>query len=79
MFYCLKSKIGNQRKIILLLILFAVSVVVPMKFHLYPHDTNEIMKTAWVSMEEMTAMSLNADVNQYIRNEKRNRIHNIVA
>jgi 8-oxo-dGTP pyrophosphatase MutT (NUDIX family) len=53
--------------------------VVPMKFHLYPHDTNEIMKTAWVSMEEMAAMSLNADVNQYIRNEKRNRIHNIVA
>ena len=53
--------------------------VMPMKFHLYPHDTNEIMKTAWVSMEEMTAMSLNADVNQYIRNEKRNRIHNIVA
>jgi 8-oxo-dGTP pyrophosphatase MutT (NUDIX family) len=47
--------------------------VVPMKFHLYPHDTNEIMKTAWVSMEEMAAMSLNADVNQYIRNEKRNR------
>ena len=47
--------------------------VVPMKFHLYPHDTNEIMKTAWVSIEEMSTMSLNADVNQYIRNEKRNR------
>jgi len=31
------------------------------------------MKTAWVSMEEMAEMSLNADVNQYIRNEKRNR------
>ena len=48
--------------------------IVPMKFHLYPHDTNEIMKTAWVSMEEMAAMSLNADVNHYIRNEKRNRM-----
>ena len=47
--------------------------VLPMKFHLYPHDTNEIMKTAWVSMEEMSTMTLNADVNQYIRNEKRNR------
>jgi 8-oxo-dGTP pyrophosphatase MutT (NUDIX family) len=53
--------------------------VVPMKFHLYPHDTNEIMKTAWVSMDEMAAMSLNADVNQYIRNEKRNKTHSVIV
>lgn len=53
--------------------------VVPMKFHLYPHDTNEIMKTAWVTIEEMAEMSLNADVNQYIRNEKRNRTHRVVT
>jgi len=52
--------------------------VMPMKFHLYPHDTNEIMKTAWVTIEEMAAMSLNADVNQYIRNEKKNRTHNVI-
>lgn len=52
--------------------------VLPMKFHLYPHDTNEIMKTAWVTMEEMSTMTLNADVNQYIRNEKRNRTHSVI-
>ena len=47
--------------------------VLPSKYNLFPHDTNEIMKTAWVSMEEMKTMELNADVNQYIRNENRHQ------
>jgi len=48
--------------------------ILPSKYNLLAHDTNEIMKTAWVSVEEMKSLELNADVNQYIRNEKRNRI-----
>jgi len=44
--------------------------VLPSKYDLQPHDTNEIIKTAWVSMDDMKSMELNADVNQFIRNQK---------
>jgi len=47
--------------------------ILPSKYYLNPHDTNEIMKTAWVSLEEMKSMELNADVNQYMRNELKHR------
>ena len=52
MFYCLKSKIGNQRKIILLLILFAVSVVVPMKFHYHKKAQEDIYNSLWSTFDE---------------------------
>ncbi len=45
--------------------------ILPKKYNLIPQDTNEVMNTAWVSIEEMEEMTLNADVNQYVRNEKR--------
>jgi 8-oxo-dGTP pyrophosphatase MutT (NUDIX family) len=48
--------------------------ILPSKYNLFAHDTNEIMKTAWVSIDDMDSLELNADVNQYIRNERRNRI-----
>ena len=38
---------------------------------LSPQDTNEIVQTAWVSIEDMKSMELNADVNQFIRNQKK--------
>lgn len=34
---------------------------------LIPRDTNEIMDTKWVTIEEMEKMSLNADANHYLR------------
>jgi suppressor for copper-sensitivity B len=52
MFYCLKSKIGNQRKIILLLILFAVSVVVPMKFHYHKKAQEDVYNSLWSTFDE---------------------------
>ena len=45
--------------------------ILPTTCNLVPHDTNEVMNTAWVTIEEMGEMSLNADVNQYVRNQKR--------
>lgn len=35
---------------------------------LIPRDTHEIMDTKWVTLEEMSRMSLNADVSFYVRN-----------
>ena len=43
--------------------------ILPSKYELFPHDTNEIIKTAWVSIEDMKSMELNADVNQFVRNQ----------
>lgn len=34
---------------------------------LIPRDTNEIMDTKWVTLEEMSNLSLNADVSQFLR------------
>jgi 8-oxo-dGTP pyrophosphatase MutT (NUDIX family) len=45
--------------------------ILPSKYELFPHDTNEIIKTAWVSMEDMKSMELNADVNQFVRNQQK--------
>jgi 8-oxo-dGTP pyrophosphatase MutT (NUDIX family) len=45
--------------------------ILPHPYQLFPQDTNEIIKTAWVTMEDMKSMELNADVNQFIRNQKK--------
>jgi 8-oxo-dGTP pyrophosphatase MutT (NUDIX family) len=45
--------------------------ILPTKYNLVPYDTNEVMNTAWATLEEMEEMTLNADVNQYVKNEKR--------
>jgi len=37
---------------------------------LVPRDTREIMNTRWVTLEEMSRMTLNADVSMYIRPQK---------
>ena len=34
---------------------------------LIPRDTNEIMNTKWVTLDEMSNLSLNADVSQFLR------------
>ena len=44
--------------------------ILPSKYNLHPYDTNEIIKTAWVSIDDMKSMELNADVNQFIRNQR---------
>jgi len=43
------------------------------RLDLVPRDTNEIMNTAWMSLEEMKALSLNADVSQFVKMRERER------
>ena len=45
--------------------------ILPSKYLLLPQDTNEIMKTAWVSLEDMKSMELNADVSQFMRSQQK--------
>ena len=73
MFYCLKSKIGNQRKIILLLILFAVSVVVPMKFHYHKKAQEDVYNSLWSTFDESILNNLHAVLFKRYNNYKRNR------
>lgn len=40
---------------------------VPGEIPLRPTDTNEIVQTRWVTLDDMTRMSVNADVLQYIK------------
>lgn len=39
----------------------------PAPLELVPRDTNEIMDTKWVTLEEMKTMSLNADASMFIK------------
>ncbi len=39
----------------------------PTTLELVPRDTNEIMDTKWVSLEEMKSMPLNADASMFIK------------
>ena len=38
---------------------------------LIPRDTHEIMNTAWVTLEEMRNLTLNADVSQFVKMKER--------
>lgn len=51
-FYCLKSKATHKVKTILLLILFAVSVVVPMKFHYHKKAQEDAYNSLWFTFDE---------------------------
>ncbi len=52
MFYCLKSKIKNKIKIFSLLILFTVSIVVPMKFHYHKKAQEDAYNSLWFTFDE---------------------------
>lgn len=45
----------------------------PHPLPLQPHDTNEIMDTRWVTLEEMHSLSLNADASMFIRSPQTKR------
>jgi 8-oxo-dGTP pyrophosphatase MutT (NUDIX family) len=47
---------------------FHISSLLP----LCPHDTNEIMDTRWVTLEEMRALPLNADASMFTRSPQTN-------
>lgn len=45
--------------------------ILPSKYALFPQDTNEIITTAWVALDDMKTMELNADVNQFMRSQEK--------
>lgn len=59
---CLKIGFGNYY-------LFEVET----EYELKPRDTNEIMETRWVTLEEMRCMTLNVDASYYRKQLEQNR------